>query len=94
MTYRPHPIDTSSVALATDLQQLVERLAANNHDHWAQKRIDEGWIFGPQRNDQQKTHPDLIQYNELSESEKEYDRNSVIETLKAILALGYEIKSP
>lgn len=92
VTYKPQPIDTSRVALSTDLDDLIERLAANNHDHWARQRIAEGWRFGQRRDDQAKTHPDLKPYDELPESEKEYDRISVVETLKAIIGLGYVIK--
>jgi hypothetical protein len=33
-----------------------------------------------------------VPYADLPESEKEYDRNSVVETLKAILTLGYKIE--
>jgi hypothetical protein len=93
-TYTPETIDTSQITLSSDLEELVERLAQNNHDHWAQKRIDEGWQYGLRRNDSEKEHPDLVPYDDLSESEKEYDRKTVIETLKAIVALGYEIKRP
>jgi hypothetical protein len=91
MDYRPDPIDTSGVELSPRLSELVERLAANNHDHWALQRMAEGWRFGPERNDTTKTHPDLVPYEELPDSEKEYDRKTVVETLKAILALGYRV---
>jgi hypothetical protein len=92
MTYRPDPIDTSGVELSTKLRKLIEHLAANNHNCWALQRISEGWQFGPDRNDKAKTHPDLVPYEELPESEKEYDRKSVVQTLKAIIALGYKIE--
>jgi hypothetical protein len=92
MTYRPRPIPTSRVELDSDLHELVERLAESNHDHWARQRIGEGWNWGPERDDHAKTHPDLVPYDQLSESEKEYDRTSVVETLKAIIAAGYEIR--
>ena len=92
MTYSPDPIDTSSVELSPRLGELVERLAANNHDHWALQRMAEGWRLGPDRNDQTKTHPDLVPYEELTDSERQYDRTSVVETLKAIIALGYRIE--
>ncbi len=92
MTYRPDPIDTSGVELNPRLAELIERLAANNHDHWALQRIAEGWHFGPDRSDRAKTHPDLVPYAELPDSEKEYDRKSVVETLKAIIALGYRVE--
>jgi hypothetical protein len=91
-TYAPQPIDTSKIRLSNDLSELLESLARNNHDHWAQNRFDEGWRHGPMRDDSLKEHPDLVPYDELPESEKNYDRKSVIETLKAIISLGYEIK--
>lgn len=94
-SYNPETIDTSRVMLSADLQELVERLARNNHDHWARKRIEEGWRYGVKRNDSKKHHPDLVPYDQLPESEKEYDRKTVIEALKAIIALGYEVtKNP
>jgi hypothetical protein len=90
--YTPHPIDTANVTLPESLQPLVERLAEHNHDVWAQGRIAEGWTWGPKRDDAAKEHPDLIAYTDLSDGEKKYDRNSVVETLKAIVALGYRIE--
>lgn len=94
MTYEPRPIDTSQVQLSPDLVELTERLAENAHDHWAAQRLAEGWTFGPCRDDQAKTNPDLVPYDELPESEKDYDRTTALETLKAILALGYRISRP
>jgi hypothetical protein len=91
-TYNPKPIDTSHIDLSPDLLKLVELLAQNNHDHWAQKRLDEGWRHGLKRNDSEKEHPDLLPYNDLPESEKEYDRRTVVEAIKAIIALGYEVR--
>jgi hypothetical protein len=91
-TYVPRPIDTSGVSLDSGLNQLIETLAANTHDHWSKQRIAEGWRFGHTRDDAEKTHPDLVPYEDLTESEKEYDRLTVRETLKAILALGYAIR--
>jgi hypothetical protein len=92
MTYVPETVDTSHVTLGPDLQELVERLAQNNHDHWARKRIEEGWRYGPERNDRLKSNPDLVPYAQLPESEKEYDRRTVVEAIKATIALGYEVK--
>ena len=92
MTYHPKPIDTAKVSLSESLRALAETLAENAHDQWARKRIAEGWTYGPKRDDKKKTHPDLVPYRELPESEKEYDRTTVTETLKAVVALGYRIE--
>lgn len=90
--YIPSPIDTSDIELTDDLKQLVEQLARNVHDIWAVGRISDGWTYGPERNDTLKQHPCLIDYSELPESEKEYDRNTAMETLKMILKLGWKIE--
>ena len=92
--YKPRPIDTSNIELPDDIVQLTEQLAENNHDLWTQQRIAEGWAHGPERDDTNKKHPDLVPYSDLPESEKEYDRRAAMETLKAILALGYRIELP
>ncbi len=91
MTYRPLPIETGNVQLSDELVQLRERLAANAHDVWARQRMSDGWVWGPARNDGQKQHPCLVPYDELPDSEKEYDRLLAVETLKTILALGFRI---
>ena len=93
MSYVPKPIDTSAVELPEGLLGLTERLAENAHDHWADQRMAEGWAYGPQRDDAAKRHPDLVPYEQLPESEKEYDRRMAMEALKAIIALGYRIRS-
>ena len=89
--YTPQPIDTSSVVLSKDLLDLCEKLAENTHEVWAKGRVAEGWSYGNSRNDEKKQTPCLVPYSDLSESEKEYDRNTALETLRLIQKLGYEI---
>ncbi|TWT63737.1 RyR domain-containing protein [Rubinisphaera italica] len=91
-TYTPDPIDTSHIKLPAETLDLLEQLAANNHDVWARQRIQDGWTYGPKRDDDKKENPCLVSYSDLPESEKEYDRNTAIEVLKAIVALGYRIE--
>ena len=90
--YIPQPIDTSDIQLPEELNPLLEAMAKNVHEVWAQTRIAQGWQYGPERNDTEKLHPMLIPYEDLPEEEKVYDRNTSIETLKLILKLGFEIK--
>jgi hypothetical protein len=70
---------------------VTERLAKNAHDTWARQRLDEGWRYGPQREDVKKEHLCLVPYESLPESEKEYDRSVAMATMKFLLALGYHI---
>ena len=89
--YKPQPIDTSDIILPGNLMALAEELAKNVHEVWAETRIKQGWKFGEQRNDELKTHPCLVPYEDLPEEEKEYDRNTSIGTLKLIMKLGFKI---
>lgn len=89
--YIPHPIDTTDVELPDEMKQLVEQLARNVHENWALGRLNDGWTFGPVRDDVLKQHPCLVEYDELPESEKDYDRHTAIETLKLIMKLGWTI---
>lgn len=89
--YTPKPIDTSDVVLSNDIIELCEKLSENTHEVWSETRIKDGWTYGEQRDDTNKHHPCLVPYNELSEEEKEYDRNTSLQTLKLIVKLGYKI---
>ena len=90
--YNPKPVDTSDVTLPEELLALTEKIAENVHDVWAAGRIAEGWIYGEEKDAGRKTTPLLIPYDELTESEKGYDRNTAFETLKLIVKMGYRIE--
>lgn len=89
--YEPKPVDTSDVKIPEELTALTEQIAKNVHEVWASGRIAEGWIYGQERNDERKETPCLVAYEELSEIEKDFDRNTAMETIKLILKLGYTI---
>ena len=89
--YIPNPADTSGVKLPEELLPLVEEMAKNVHEVWAQNRMNEGWTYGPVRDDAKKQHPCLVAYEELPDNEKEYDRTTSQETLKLILKSGFSI---
>lgn len=89
--YQPKPIDTSDVKLPRELDGLVEAMARNVHEVWAQTRISQGWTYGPERSDELKQHPCLVGYDELPEEERVYDRNTALGTLKLITHLGFKI---
>ena len=92
MDYKPQPVDTSKIELSDELMKLAEQMAENVHDVWAVTRLEQGWAYGPERNDAEKKHPCLVPYSQLNESEKVYDRNTSIETLKFIIAKGFRIE--
>ena len=90
--YKPQPAALDGIELPDELKELTELMARNVHEVWAATRIAQGWTYGPERNDARKHHPCLVSYDELPESEREYDRNTSVETLKLILSLWFEIR--
>lgn len=89
--YIPQPADLSGVTLPEGLLELRELIAKNAHEVWALNRMNEGWTYGPVRNDALKQHPDLIPYEDLTEGEREYDRSTAMNSIKLLLKLGYKI---
>ena len=94
MSYQPLPTDTSAVRLSDSLRALTERLAENTHDVWARRKLADGWTYGPTADTAAKRHPDLVPYADLPEDKKAYDRDTALEAIKLILALGYVIVPP
>lgn len=90
--YEPSPISLDDVILSDDLAELQEAIAENAHEIWAKARTDQGWTYGPERNDAKKETPDMIPYCNLPESEKLYDREMAMQTLKLVKKLGFEIR--
>lgn len=89
--YIPQPVNTNDVVLPEELIILSELISKNVHEVWSKNRMEQGWTYGEQRNDEKRETPCLVPYEELSEEEKDYDRNTSQETLKLILKLGFKI---
>ena len=92
--YTPKPVDPSDVQLPAELLELTEKIAENVHEAWGESRVAEGWTYGENRDNAAKTTPCLVPYDQLPETEKEYDRKTALETLKLIVKLGYRILPP
>jgi len=89
-TYRPQ----LSGVLPPELEPAVEALAEKIHDAWAEGRQEDGWTFGPKRDDWKQEHPDLVPSNCLSDGEKLYDEKTAETAMLGLLALGYKIIPP
>lgn len=89
--YTPRPIDTNDVELRAEISALGEAIAENAHEIWASIRKAEGWRYGQKRNDEERLTPSMVPYAELSEREKQSNRDMAMQTIKLIHKLGYDI---
>ena len=64
------------------MEQIRDRLAENIHEIWAMNKIDEGWRYGEERDDEYMLHPCLTQFERLPPAEKRYDVQLALQTLK------------
>ena len=48
--------------------------AADSHEAWSEAKEADGWVYGPVKDSDAKTHPNLVPYHELPESEQAKDR--------------------
>ena len=90
--YIPNPVDLSDIDVPDEICDVLEMLAENVHENWALSRINEGWSYGMNYDGIKKIHPSLVPYDELPESEKDYDRITALDTIKLLIKNGFEIK--
>lgn len=89
--YKPHPINLSKVTLDKDIIELREVFAENVHEVWAKARLDDGWKYGPVRDDSNKTDPYLLPYDLLPDREKDYCRIIAMDSIKCLKKLGWRL---
>jgi len=87
-----NPTYKSEWELPQELTELRELLAEDVHDAWAAGRMAEGWRYGPTLDREKLTHPCLVPYGDLPESEKEYDRRTAAAAIRCILESGFRIE--
>lgn len=84
-----HSIDrqiAASPAVAVPLEDAqVEVLAEAIHASWAANRAGSGWRYGDRRDDDDRTHPDMLSWDDLPEPRREIDR-MLVRAMPALLA--------
>jgi voltage-gated potassium channel Kch len=69
----------------------LEELARLEHDRWMRDRVADGWSYGETRDDERKLHPSLIPYAELTEAERDKDRDAIRDLPRMLAEAGFEI---
>lgn len=91
VAFVPNPLDTSGMQLSSSVESVKEKLAENIHEMWAVSKIENGWTYADERNDEELEHPCLTQFQNLPYAEKRYNIQLAVQTLRTIMALGYTI---
>jgi len=76
--YKIRPVKKGFKSITLHLNDAeTETMAAIEHIRWSWDKRLNGWIYGNVKDNLNKIHPGLIPFQELSESEKEKDRELV-----------------
>ncbi|KAI1897309.1 hypothetical protein AGOR_G00081990 [Albula goreensis] len=90
--FDPKPINTANISLPEKLEDIANKYAEHSHEKWSSEKVTLGWKFGESLDDKDKTHPLLKPYSSLTEKERETYRWPVKESLKSMLAMGWNIE--
>ncbi|XP_059376123.1 ryanodine receptor 2 [Carassius carassius] len=90
--YKPAPVDQSRVVLTAAQEQLLDKLAENEHNIWARERIRQGWSCGPQQDVMYKRSTQLVPFSLLDEKTKQTGRDAMRDTLGTLLGFGYTVE--
>jgi hypothetical protein len=72
-------------------QEETEHLSGLEHERWMTEKLEDGWRYGEQRDDAKKHHPSLVPYDELSESEKEKDRDTIRQIPEILSGIDFQV---
>ena len=67
----------------------IQRLAQMEHQRWVKERQEQGTVYGPIRQGNQ--HPDLVDWQYLSEAAKDKDRDAIRELPAILRQAGFQI---
>ncbi|KAF6736299.1 Ryanodine receptor 2 [Oryzias melastigma] len=90
--FDPQPVDTANVSVPERLEFVVNKYAEHTHEKWSLEKFANGWVHGEQLCEDTKVHPLLKPYRALAEKEKEAYRWAIKETIKSMLAFGWNIE--
>uniref|UniRef100_A0A8C7G657 Ryanodine receptor 3 n=1 Tax=Oncorhynchus kisutch TaxID=8019 RepID=A0A8C7G657_ONCKI len=90
--FDPKPINTANISLPEKLDYIANKFAEHSHIKWSSEKVTAGWKMGECVDDDAKTHPLLKPYKSLSEKERETYRWPVKESLRSMLALGWNME--
>ena len=62
----------------------IEILAIMEHQRWWADRSINGWTFAEVRDDINRLHPNMVPYEELSNADKQKDRDSVLQMIEIL----------
>jgi hypothetical protein len=52
------------------IDELIIRLSPLSHENWMKDKAADGWVYGEAKDSEKKTHPCMVPYNDLPETQQ------------------------
>jgi hypothetical protein len=72
---------------------IVEELAKTEHRRWMTERQRNGWTYGEVRDNARKRHPLFVDWDHLSEVEKDKDRDTIRNLPVLVERAGFRVRT-
>lgn len=88
---RVEPLTDWEAELFQFTPEEIEKLADMEHERWCSEKIKNGWKYGTEKNNNKKTHPCLVKWNDLPVDEQKKDKDTILGLPSFLAAAGFEI---
>lgn len=82
--------DMTALELASKQPKILADLSEIEHRRWMAERFMDGWRYGPQRDNSRKIHHLLIPYDQLSDEEKQKDKDMILNIRNLVASPGWK----
>lgn len=89
--YRLGPLLDWGAPLPVLSSDELERMSELEHERWSAERLEQGWQYGPARNDAERLHPDLVPWGELPDRQQEINRRLLRERPGLLARVGIQL---
>jgi predicted ThiF/HesA family dinucleotide-utilizing enzyme len=89
--YRISPLQDWDADKLMFAETEIIKMACLEHDLWRKAKEADGWIYGEQRDENKRTHPDLVSWDDLPEGEREKNLTMVRQMPALLARVGFQI---
>jgi len=85
------PISDDCATVEKFSEAEIDRIAEVEHERWVADLMRDGWRYGKDKNIAQRTHPDLVPWEDLNEDVRDIDRWWAQRLPKALEVVNYKV---
>jgi len=91
--YRIAPLTDWDAEKLQFKENQVTLMARMEHQSWMDRKKQEGWRYGPEKDPRKKTNPSLLLWEELPEGEQGKNREFILGLPRLLAQAGFQVES-